>query len=58
MATRNPNLPTLSHVNNGQSNAKDADAEAKLQGPRGEWWWTGLKPQECPGFDREAGVLR
>jgi hypothetical protein len=27
-------------------------------GERGDWWWTGLKPTACPGFDEDAGMLR
>lgn len=73
MATRNPNLNTdiaalkraaqatlaaaTATAGNGNGAAVDA-ADAELRGPRGEWWWTGPKPWECPGFDAEAGVLR
>jgi hypothetical protein len=59
MATRNPSLnivPSLKRA--GQSESELAAAEAELTGARGDWWWTGLKPTACPGFDEEAGVLR
>lgn len=35
-----------------------APGEGELHGPRGDWWWTGKKPQDCPGFDAKHGVLR
>lgn len=57
MATRNPSLNILPALKKaaGQKAAAEAD---ELHGPRGEWWWTGLKPAQCPGFDKKAGVLR
>ena len=33
-------------------------ANDELLGERGDWWWTGKKPSECPGFDSKQGVLR
>uniref|UniRef100_A0A383W2U2 Generic methyltransferase n=1 Tax=Tetradesmus obliquus TaxID=3088 RepID=A0A383W2U2_TETOB len=57
MATRNPSLnitPSLKR-NHGQQRSA---ADDELMGARGDWWWTGLKPTACPGFDEEAGVLR
>eukprot|EP00959_Pyramimonas_sp_CCMP1952_P394589 8267558-Pyramimonas_sp.AAC.2 len=24
---------------------------------RPEWWWTGKKPQDCPGYIKEGGYL-
>lgn len=70
MATRNPNLnsdiaalkraaqATLAAANGAANGAAISAADAELRGPRGEWWWTGRKPWECPGFDADAGVLR
>jgi hypothetical protein len=63
MATRNPNLTnTVAAAKRAAAAAAAggalAAAEAELRGPRGEWWWTGRKPWECPGFDSVAGVLR
>jgi hypothetical protein len=29
-----------------------------LSGPRGDWWWTGPRPQDCPGWDASTGCLR
>jgi hypothetical protein len=59
MATRNPSLnivPSLKRA--AQSEFEAAAADAELTGARGDWWWTGLKPTACPGFDDDAGVLR
>lgn len=61
MATRNPNLNAAAAAAKRAAASAAAvcdEAEAELQGPRGEWWWTGRKPWECPGFDKHAGVLR
>jgi hypothetical protein len=66
MATRNPNMSSAAALAAAKRAAAGAAAEggaaagedAELFGPRGEWWWTGRKPWECPGFDAEAGVLR
>lgn len=60
MATRNPNLNNAAALKRAAAAAagiSDA-AAAELHGPRGEWWWTGRKPWECPGFDVKANVLR
>ncbi|MEB3327704.1 MAG: 5-histidylcysteine sulfoxide synthase [Candidatus Sericytochromatia bacterium] len=32
--------------------------DARLAGDRGSWWWTGLAPAACPGWDPQAGCLR
>ncbi|MEB3220493.1 MAG: 5-histidylcysteine sulfoxide synthase [Candidatus Sericytochromatia bacterium] len=32
--------------------------DAQLAGERGDWWWTGLPPAACPGWDAAAGCLR
>lgn len=58
MATRNPSLNIVPSLKRGQSDFERAAADAELVGPRGEWWWTGMHPTACPGFDTEAGVLR
>jgi hypothetical protein len=58
MATRNPNLNILPSLKRATTPAELEAADAELHGPRGDWWWTGKRPQECPGFDAEAGVLR
>eukprot|EP00878_Enallax_costatus_P014673 GHUV01015349.1.p1 GENE.GHUV01015349.1~~GHUV01015349.1.p1 ORF type:complete len:489 (+),score=154.15 GHUV01015349.1:211-1677(+) len=56
MATRNPSLNTVPSLK--KKAAMTAEAEDELKGPRGDWWWTGVKPTACPGFDEAAGVLR
>lgn len=58
MATRNPSLNIVPALKRGQSDFERAAADAELTGARGDWWWTGLKPTACPGFDEDAGVLR
>jgi len=60
MATRNPNLSNnISALKRAAAAVVAAGgADAELHGQRGEWWWTGRKPWECPGFDSDAGVLR
>jgi hypothetical protein len=47
-------MPSLKRNTAAQQNAADDE----LMGARGDWWWTGLKPTACPGFDEDAGVLR
>lgn len=57
-ACRNPSLnirPDLARAANAITGAQVDD---ELVGPRGDWWWTGKRPEECPGFDKAAGVLR
>lgn len=56
MATRNPSLNIVPSLK--KKTAVTAEAEDELKGPRGDWWWTGVKPTACPGFDEQAGVLR
>jgi hypothetical protein len=59
MTTRNPNLnivPGLAAQSPCPAKLQAADAE--LTGPRPRWWWTGKHPEQCPGFDKKAGVLR
>jgi hypothetical protein len=58
MATRNPSLNIVPSLKRNQTEFELAAADAELMGARGDWWWTGLKPTACPGFDEEAGVLR
>lgn len=58
MATRNPSLNNLPTAGERSSSAASGAEEAKLHGPRGAWWWTGKVPAECPGWDKEHGVLR
>lgn len=58
MATRNPSLNIVPSLKRNQTDVERAAADAELMGARGDWWWTGLKPSCCPGFDEEAGVLR
>lgn len=57
MATRNPNLNSFT-AKRAMAADVSSEAEAELHGARGEWWWTGRKPWDCPGFDTKAGVLR
>lgn len=47
-----PDLAKAAHAVTGQNN------QDELLGPRGDWWWTGKCPADCPGFDAKAGVLR
>lgn len=56
MATRNPSLNIVPSLK--KKTAVTAEAEDELKGPRGDWWWTGVKPTACPGFDEKAGALR
>lgn len=59
MATRNPSLNIVPSLKmKATSSSELGAAEAELHGPRGDWWWTGVKPSACPGFDDAAGVLR
>jgi hypothetical protein len=60
MATRNPNLNNIAALKLAAAAAVAAadSGDAELRGPRGEWWWTGRKPWQCPGYDEKAGVLR
>lgn len=58
MATRNPSLNIVPSLKRNQTDFERAAADAELMGARGDWWWTGLKPSCCPGFDEAAGVLR
>jgi hypothetical protein len=66
MATRNPSLSIRPDLAGGAGSRGSAaasggaasTAEAELHGPRGDWWWTGKHPAECPGFDAEAGTLK
>uniref|UniRef100_A0A7R9VIT3 Sulfatase-modifying factor enzyme domain-containing protein n=1 Tax=Chlamydomonas euryale TaxID=1486919 RepID=A0A7R9VIT3_9CHLO len=65
MATRNPSLnirPGLARGDVGGNAAAAAAAlgseEAELHGARGDWWWTGKPPAQCPGYDADAGVIR
>lgn len=57
MATRNPSLNIVPGLKKRKPTVT-AEAQDELKGLRGDWWWTGIKPTACPGFDEEAGVLR
>lgn len=48
--TRNPNLTYTPKKNNSTAN----DVQNKF----GKNWWTGLPPEDCPGFDRVKKYLR
>lgn len=58
MATRNPSLNNLHLKSAGSGVAEITGDDAELFGPRGEWWWTGKKPEECPGYSTADGVLK
>ena len=46
--TRNPNLTKA---------RQEKIYKSELQAQFGDKWWTGLAPQECPGFDKERQCL-
>ncbi len=51
--SRNPNLDTHAF----DSVRPPPPGQDPLVGPRPAWWWTGLMPSQCPGFDPD-GALR
>lgn len=60
MATRNPSLniiPDLARKAGLTSNAGGL-VDDELIGARGDWWYTGKHPEQCPGYDAKHGVLR
>ncbi|KAG2489957.1 hypothetical protein HYH03_011587 [Edaphochlamys debaryana] len=57
-ACRNPSLNIRPDLARAATAITGPSVDDELVGPRGDWWWTGKKPTECPGFDAKAGVLR
>ena len=50
-----PLKKTLTHVEAWTVNLRD---ETWLNGPRPASWWTGVQPEDCPGFDHASGCIR
>ncbi|GFR49285.1 hypothetical protein Agub_g11294 [Astrephomene gubernaculifera] len=57
-ACRNPALNIRPDLARAATAITGPSVDDELVGPRGDWWWTGKHPTDCPGFDKAAGVLR
>ncbi len=57
-ACRNPALNIRPDLARAATAITGPSVDDELVGPRGDWWWTGKPPAQCPGFDKQAGVLR
>lgn len=61
LATRNPNMtpvsPQLARDWLAPIVWKRGYDDARLEGPRESWWWTGKAPDQCPGWDAATRSL-